>query len=105
MSLPSREKIDKILKKLSKKSGTLVLDPSLLEPSEAIKYRICQQFTKYLIERNMTQSDLAQKLEIDRSVMNKIIHHRIQAFTVDRLVNLLGKLGTVELHLNLKPVI
>lgn len=88
---PSREKLDAVMKKLDKVEGTLSL-PENPTPVEKFRWDICQQFIKVMRVRRLTQVQLAEELGINKSDVNKILHHRIEGFSTDRLLEYLSKL-------------
>jgi len=88
---PSKEELNKVLKKLEKVEGTLML-PENPTPLEKFRWDICQQFIRYAREHALRQVDLAEELGIDKSQVHKILHHRIDEFTTDRLISYLQQL-------------
>ncbi len=91
MGFPTKKEIESIAKKLEKVEGTLMLgeNPTALE---TLRWELCQRFIKYKIENNISQRELANRLEVDEAKVNKILHHRIDKFSTDRLVNLYCKI-------------
>jgi len=92
MAFPNKEKVTKALKKLEQVSGTLALGES---PTALEKFRwdICQHFLTYKRKRNCTQKQMAELIGIDEAKMSKILHHRIDEFSTDRLILLYEKLN------------
>ena len=87
MSLPNKKEIQKALKKLKKIKGTLAL-PSNATTLDKFRWEICQKFIAYKQEHNITQRDMAEQIGVDEAKISKILHHRIDEFSTDRLVNL-----------------
>ena len=92
MSFPKKSEIKKALKKLEKVQGTLAL-PELTTPLERFRFDLCQIFIRYKNVNNFTQKELAQQLGIDEAKMSKILHHRIDEFSTDRLITLCSKIN------------
>jgi predicted XRE-type DNA-binding protein len=92
MGFPSRKEIKGVLKRLEKTEGSLALNPSLATPLEVFRWKICQQFVRYARHKNLTQKQLAERLGIDPAKMSKILHHRIDEFSTDRLITLYEKI-------------
>jgi predicted XRE-type DNA-binding protein len=91
MGFPSKEQIKKALEKLEKIDGTLALpeNPNVLEK---FRWDICQKFIKYKRTHNCSQKKLAEILKVDEPKISKILHHRIDEFSTDRLISLYEKL-------------
>lgn len=91
MGFPSKQRVAKALKKLEKVEGTLALseNPTALE---RFRWDLCQKFIKYKLTHNCAQKDIATHLGIDESKVSKILHHRIEDFSTDRLISLYEKL-------------
>jgi predicted XRE-type DNA-binding protein len=91
MGFPDRKEIQKALKKLEKAEGTLALSPSAT-PLEKLRWDICQRFIAYKISHQLNQKELAEVLGVDEAKMSKILRHRIEEFSTDRLINLYSSL-------------
>lgn len=100
MSFPKRKDIQKALKELKNASPTLVIDLKNAPKSDVLKYKLCQEFVKILKAENITQSALARKLGVDRAIVNKIVLHKIDTFTIDRLVDLFSQLRPVDIKVS-----
>src|SRR4051794_17135777 len=87
MGFPSKKDLDKIRPKLEKVEGTLMLSPSAT-PLEKFRWDICQKFVQYKIEHEMSQEEMAEVLGVDKAKVSKILHHRIEEFSTDRLLKL-----------------
>jgi predicted XRE-type DNA-binding protein len=91
MAFPSKSELDRALKKLEKLEGTLALSPDVT-PLERFRFDLCQKFIKYKKVHKMNQKELALALSIDEPKMSKILHHRIDEFSTDRLIDLYSRL-------------
>ncbi|WP_216639884.1 XRE family transcriptional regulator [Halobacteriovorax marinus] len=87
MVIPKEKELKSISKKLTRTQGTLML-PNNPTPLEKFRWDICQMFLKYKIEHNLTQKELAERIGIDKAKMSKILRHRIDEFSTDRLIKL-----------------
>jgi len=72
---PSPEELDLVMKKLNQIEGTLSLSEN---PTSIEKFRwdLCQQFIKLVRVQKLKQVDLGKMLKINKSEVNKILHHR-----------------------------
>lgn len=89
MKFPDDKALAKLRKKLQKAKGTVMLSehPS---PSEQLRWDICQLFIKYANSKDLKNIELAKKLDIHESEVSKILHHRIDRFSTDKLLELLS---------------
>jgi predicted XRE-type DNA-binding protein len=92
MGMPNKEQIKKVLKDLGNVEGTLALDPRATA-LDKFRWELHQKFVKYLREKKITQRKLAEILEIDEGKVSKILHHRLEEFSTDRLITLYQKLN------------
>lgn len=91
MSFPNKAELKRVLKKLKNVEGTLHLNekPS---PLEKFRWDLCQKFIKYKKAHGHNQKQLAELLAVDEAKVSKILHHRIDEFSTDRLIALYSKL-------------
>jgi predicted XRE-type DNA-binding protein len=91
---PKREEITKILKKLDENpdlySRVVSKDAPLVDQ---MKRDICAELIIYRREHNLSQRELAQKLEIGEALISKILRYHFDEFTLDRLIRYLEILG------------
>jgi predicted XRE-type DNA-binding protein len=92
MAFPTKEQIKKALKKLENVEGTLML-PEHPTALQKFRWDICQQFVLYKRVNNCTQKQMAELVEIDEAKISKILHHRIDEFSTDRLILIYEKLN------------
>lgn len=88
---PSDKEIAEVLRELDKKPATKLLPPDA-SLSDRIKFDLCKNFLIYKRENKLSQKEMCELLGIDKSKMSKICHYHIEDFSIERLVNLLGKL-------------
>ncbi len=91
---PSASTLKKVRDKLSDLaySGGNIALPEDASEVERAKYKLCQLIAKYHREHELTQRDLAKKLEVDEARISEILRGKISGFTVDRLMSYAQKL-------------
>jgi predicted XRE-type DNA-binding protein len=84
-SWPSKKELDKILDELEQVEGSLHLnsDASALDK---FRFQLCQRLLAYKMKHDLKQRELAEKLGIDEAVMSKVLHHRIEKISTDKLI-------------------
>ena len=85
---PSKEELKRVLPILEKSEGSRGFDPNF-SMVDKLKYELCKQFVSYKLDHDISQKELADKLEIDPALMSKILRYRFDEFTIDRLVRYL----------------
>lgn len=98
MGFPTKKEIERALKKIEKCEGTIALSKDA-SPLERFRFELCQKFLKYKMINNINQRELAKLLGVDEAKVSKILHHRINEFSTDRLIDLYSRL---EPNLELK---
>lgn len=87
---PSTAVLDEIREKLSSDAveGSRVLgaDAPL---ADQIKQNLCSKIVEYRITKGITQKQLADKLGVDEPEMSRILHYKIERYSIDRLVGYL----------------
>lgn len=78
-------------KKLAKADGTLMISPDA-SPLERFRWDLCQKFLQFKMDHDLSQVQLAELLGVDKAKVSKILHHRIEEFSTDRLVTLYQKI-------------
>lgn len=99
MTYPKYNEIKDLLEEFEEQEPTLVIDYENSSKSDVLKYRLCQEFVKVLKEENISQAQLAKKLNVDKAIVSKIINHKIESFTVDRLIDLFSTIRSIEVFL------
>lgn len=91
MRYPKKEKINEVLAGIKDEDFSEVLagDASNVDRT---KYELCRKFVVYLRVHEMSQSELARRLEVDRSRINWIVKYKIENFTIDKLYELWAKI-------------
>jgi predicted XRE-type DNA-binding protein len=91
VKFPSKKELTRVLKKLEKTEGSLVLSPDATS-HEKLRYDICKQFVIYKREHKLQVEDLAKKVGINESQMCKVLRYSHQRFTTDKLIDVLSKI-------------
>jgi predicted XRE-type DNA-binding protein len=86
---PTEKEWNKLDKILEKAPGSRVL-PSNASLTEKFKYKLCREFVVYLHEEDITQRELARKLDTTEARVSEIVHYHLDKVTIDRLVGYLG---------------
>ena len=84
MKYPSKERLKQMGEKLEKVEGTLMVGPSSTA-SEKFRWDLCQSLVKYMVEKNMSQVEFAEFLEVDQARVSEIVNHRIDKVSTDKL--------------------
>ena len=92
MGFPKKADLEKVRSKLETAEGTLMLSPKAT-PLEKFRWELCQKFIQYKNEQGLTQEQLAGALGVDKAKVSKILHHRIDEFSTDRLITLYQQLN------------
>ena len=51
-----------------------------------------EKFVAYKSRNKISQKELSELLGVDEGKVSKILHNRLEEFSTDRLINLLGKI-------------
>ena len=86
---PSEEELRKMDKILESAPGTRMLPPNA-GPVDRFKYELCRQIVIYLMEKKITQRELAKKLKTTEARVSEIVHYHLDKVTTDRLIGYLG---------------
>lgn len=90
---PEENDIQNILGKLLSDDvlGSTVIPDSSSE-SDKIKYKLCSLIVEYKIKKNITQKSLAEKLKLDEPETSRILHYKIERYSIERLLEYARKL-------------
>lgn len=95
---PSKKNLDKILPELEKREGTKHLGKDA-SPLDKFRWELCQKLVKYKLKNNLKQRELAELLGIDESQVSRVLRHRIDKISTDKLAEFVL---TLEPTTNLK---
>jgi len=56
---------------------------------DRIKQDLCSKIVQYHLSHEVTQKVLAEKLGVDEPEMSRILHYKIERYSIDRLVGYL----------------
>ncbi|MCC7442442.1 MAG: XRE family transcriptional regulator [Bdellovibrionales bacterium] len=88
----SREHGD-IINRLSAPDFEAARVPSESAPlAERTKDRLAQAIVQYMVEHGLNQSQMADQLGEDRSLINKVARGRLESITIDRLTGWVERL-------------
>ena len=90
---PPKKDIERISHELSKGLASETLGPDATD-LEKLKYEICKAFIKYKQRHRLSQRELAEEIGANESVVSKMVHYKIDQFTVDRLMRYLTAINS-----------
>jgi predicted XRE-type DNA-binding protein len=84
---PEDKDLNEILRKLSSDEidGSFVL-PKNASESDKIKYKLCRKIVEYKIQTKLTQKELAVKMGLDEPEMSRVLHYKIERYSIERLL-------------------
>jgi predicted XRE-type DNA-binding protein len=84
---PEEKDLQDILKKLSFDDviGSTVI-PKNAPESDKIKYKLCGKILEYKLVKNMTQKELAEKIGLDEPETSRVLHYKIERYSIERLL-------------------
>ena len=85
---PPQKDIEKRAHALSKGPASATLRPDAND-LEKLKHMICKAFVTYKQLHRLSQRELAEEIGANESIVSKIVHYKIDEFTVDRLMKYL----------------
>lgn len=88
---PSKEILEEAERRMRGQIATQILSPNA-SAVEYVKHKLCEHFIRYLKEENITQREMAKRLDVTESRVSEILHYHHKQFTIDRLLELLSKL-------------
>lgn len=91
MGFPDEKKIKAMRAILEKAEPSRSLPPNA-SVADQVKYKICEKFSAYILDKNISQAELARQIGVDPSRINEIVKYRIDLFTIDKLVNFAERL-------------
>lgn len=88
---PTESEWTEIEKELAKSLPSKIL-PANSSPVDRTKQEICAHFIKYRRATQITQRELAKRIEVTESRVSEILNYHHQRFTIDKLLELLSKI-------------
>jgi predicted XRE-type DNA-binding protein len=84
---PDEKDLNEMVKKLSSDDviGSTVI-PKNAPESDKVKYKLCNKILEYKIKNNMTQKELAEKIGLDEPETSRVLHYKIERYSIERLL-------------------
>lgn len=90
---------------ITKSSGNVFKDLGF-EGGEAenlrVRARLMAPLERYLRERGITQTEAAEELGTTQARISELMNGKIQAFSIDALINMLDRAG-LEVNVDVRP--
>jgi predicted XRE-type DNA-binding protein len=90
-SFPSKDKIQKALKKLDNVDSSKMLPPNA-DRVDHFKFSLCREILEYKLDNELTLDEMAEALEIGKTDVSKIVNYHIERYTLDKLIRLVVKI-------------
>lgn len=71
--------------------GSYVL-PADAGSLDKAKYEVCRSMVDYLLKNNLKEEQIAQRIELSKAEVKRMLRYRIDEFTLDRLITYADKL-------------
>jgi predicted XRE-type DNA-binding protein len=87
---PDEKTLSEIRARLSSDEvqGSTVLGPNA-KLVDRIKHNVCSKIVQFHLNSNLSQKELADKLNVDEPEMSRILHYKLERYTIDRLLGYL----------------
>ncbi len=85
IKFPTKARLKQMDEKLKNVEGTLMVGPSS-SPAEKFRWELCQNLLKYMVNKNISQVEFADFLDIDQARVSEIVNHRIDKVSTDKLI-------------------
>ncbi len=84
---PEEKDLKEILKDLSSDDvvGSTVI-PKNAPESDKIKYKLCSKILEYKLAKNLSQKELAEKIGLDEPEASRVLHYKIERYSIERLL-------------------
>lgn len=85
---PEEKDLNEILSQLSSDEvlGSTVI-PKNAPVSDKIKFKLCAKILEYKQRHKLTQKELAEKLNLDEPEMSRVLHYKIDRYSIERLLS------------------
>ncbi len=83
---PDEDKLKKIAERLSSDEvmGSTVLSNDASDVDK-IKFNLCALIVKYKMSKALSQKELAEKLQLDEPETSRVLHYKIERYSIERL--------------------
>jgi len=87
MRYPDEKDLKEVLKELSSNDviGSTVI-PKDASASDKIKYKLCGKILEYKLFKHITQKELAEKIGLDEPETSRVLHYKIERYSIERLI-------------------
>ena len=105
-TFPPKEEFERVVKRAQKsdRRTNILLHPNA-SAAERVKYNLCKNIARYERENNLTEKELAKRLGITHSRLEKILFCHIDELSLEELVDYLEKLAIpLKMKVNNKNV-
>jgi predicted XRE-type DNA-binding protein len=87
MRYPDEKDLKEILRELSSDDiiGSTVI-PKDASESDKMKYKLCGKILEYKFSKNLTQKELAEKIGLDEPETSRVLHYKIERYSIERLI-------------------
>lgn len=99
---PPKEEFERVVKRAQKsdKRTNILLSPEA-SPTEKAKYNLCKSIARYERENKLSEQELAKKIGITHSQVEKILFCHIDELNLEELVNYVKELAIpLEMKIN-----
>lgn len=85
---PDEKDINEMIERLSSDDvlGSSVL-PKNASEGDKIKFKLCAKILEYKMTKGLTQKELAKKLGLDEPEMSRVLHYKIERYSIERLLD------------------
>ena len=83
---------------------TTVYIPRLVTPVDIIKYILCSKIIKHKKDQELTQAQVAQMLEVNKSEVSKMFSYRLDGYSIERLIGMVETLNKAGAEIDLVMV-
>ena len=87
VSYPDEKDLNDIIKKLSSDEviGSSLL-PANAPAADKIKFSLCRKILEYKTAHKLSQKELAEKLGLDEPEISRVLHYKIERYSIERLL-------------------
>ncbi len=84
---PEEKDLNEIFDKLLSDDvmGSAVI-PKNASESDKLKYNLCKKIVEYKLKHNLSQKELGKKLELDEPEISRVLHYKIERYSIERLL-------------------
>ena len=84
---PDEKDLKELIGKLSSDDiiGSTII-PKNASESDKIKYKLCGKILEFKISKNLTQKELAEKIGLDEPETSRVLHYKIERYSIERLI-------------------